>query len=80
VTRKKDVDWSDWKGHVEQPQHPFSKPLNPNLKKGADVAAQALATGQLPDMFGPPPPQPTNDQMFGHLVPSEEQVKKAEKD
>lgn len=31
-------------------------------------------------MMAPPPPQPTDEQMFGHLVPSEQMIKSAEQD
>jgi hypothetical protein len=46
-------------------------------KTGADVAKTALATGALPEL-NKSQRQPTNEELFGHLVVSEEQVKKAE--
>lgn len=42
--------------------------------KGADIAKMAaaqIATGQLPELVKAQP-QPTNEEMFGHLVVSEE--------
>lgn len=73
-----DVDWSDWTGTVKQKEHSLSAPLNPALKKGADVAADALS-GNLPVMQDCKK-QPTNEELFGHLVVSKEQLKKAEDD
>ncbi len=77
MARKMDVDWSDWKGHVEQPVHPLSRPLSKGIKTGADSAKEALTTGNLP-VIADAPPQPTNEQLFGHLVVTEEMAKKAE--
>lgn len=51
----------------------YEKPL----AKGADVVREALTTGQLPVM-GDTASQPTNAQMFGHLVVSPEALKKTE--
>jgi len=51
----------------------YEKPL----AKGADVVREALTTGQLPVM-GDTASQPTDAQMFGHLVVSPEALKKAE--
>jgi len=48
------------------------------LKKGADVAKEALTTGNLPIMSGSHQ-QPTDQEMFGHLVKSEQEIKAAEK-
>ena len=78
MARQKDVDWSDWKGTAVKPEHPMSRPLNPKLKKGIDVAAEALMTGHIPELLGSPPKQPTNEQLFGHLVVSEEMAKAKE--
>lgn len=44
---------------------------------GADVSREALVSGSLPDLT-PPSKQPTDEQMFGHLVKTEEQVRAAE--
>lgn len=78
MARQRDVDWSDWKGYAEQPEHRLSRPLDPSLKKGADVVREALSTGHLPETFGKPKPQPTNKELFGHLEVTEEMAKKAE--
>lgn len=74
MARQRDVDWSDWKGHVEQPVHPLSQPLNKNAKTGFDsinMGFNELAQSILRDR----PPQPTDEQMFGHLVVTEEMEK-----
>jgi|SRR5688500_7819581 len=74
-----ELDWSHLEkhGHIERCEHPLSAPLNlKKSAKGIDVVNQfsELANSIIRDT----PPQPTNEQMFGHLVPSEEQVRKAE--
>lgn len=49
--------------------------------KGADLVkmmAQQIATGSLPIAGPKPAPQPTNEQMFGHLVKSEEEIQATE--
>jgi hypothetical protein len=74
MTRKQDIDWSDWKGSVQPTEHPLSTPINPNFKKGADIVNDFLSTctqSILRDI----PKQPTNEQMFGHLVKTEAEVK-----
>ena len=76
---KKWVDWSDWKpGQVDS--DPMSRPLSKNIKTGADAVKEALTTGKLPDLFGPAPRQPTDQEMFGHLVVTEEMMKAREKE
>lgn len=77
MARQRDIDWSNWKGHVERIEHPLSKPLDPKLKKGADVVHEALSTGNLPVLLDAPP-QPTNEQLFGGGVVTEEMVKVAD--
>lgn len=71
------IDWGDWKPGQVQPEHPMSKILSKNIKNGADAAREVLTTGILPTMLDAPL-QPTNQQLFGHLVVSEEQMKKSE--
>jgi hypothetical protein len=74
MTRQRDIDWSDWKGSVQPTEHPLSAPVNPIFKKGADVVNEFLKTctkSILQDI----PKQPTNEQMFGHLVKTEAEVK-----
>ena len=50
---------------------PLAQSIAPpeSLSKGADVAREALTTGHLP-LLAPTPLQPTDEQMFGHLVSS----------
>jgi hypothetical protein len=80
MARKQDVDWSDWKGYIEKPESPLSKPLNASLKKGADLFKDPdVAFGNLPVMVEVKP-QPTNEQLFGHLVVSPEELKKKEEE
>lgn len=73
---KKWADWSNWNGKVDGAS---SEPLNKSFQKGAEVAKEALTTGNLP-ILRDAPPQPTNEQLFGHLVPTEETLKKNESD
>lgn len=78
MTRQRDIDWSDWNGQVKQNEHPLSKSVNTNLKKGADVVKEFLTTcasSILQDI----PKQPTNQEMFGHLVKTEAEIKAIEK-
>lgn len=75
---KKFPDWSNWNGKVEQPVHPLAKALDKNIKTGADAVRDALTKGELPVMIDAPK-QPTNEQMFGHLVVTQEQIKAQEK-
>lgn len=64
--------------HFEKAEEVMANQLA-NMMAGKKLFNQRLA-GQVP-LFGmEPPPQPTNEQMFGHLVPSEEQLQKAEYD
>jgi len=81
MARQRDVDWSDWNGKCSSPpEHPLSKPLDGRLRKGADVVKEALTTGNVPELFGKPKPQPTNEEMFGKFVVTEEMAKAAEKE
>ena len=68
-----------WGSHLPFPSANANMP-NIQPKTGDDVSAQQLADLMVgKNMLGvQPPPQPTNEQMFGHLVPSEAQLKKAE--
>ncbi len=81
----KDKKWNDWsdlmKGNVGQPAHPLHKPIEareplnktprPPMPSDAEIRAAILKDA---------PKQATDQQLFGHLVPSEEQVNKAERD
>ena len=77
-----ELDWSElMKGNVGEPEAAQSRPVQ--------------ARGPLNKMEKPPmpsdeeirkavlegaPQQPTDEQLFGHLVPTEEQVQKAERE
>ena len=65
--RSMEVDWSDWNGKVEQPEHPLSRPLNKSIKTGADSAAHALATGDVPVLIDAPK-QPTKEEEAEWLI------------
>lgn len=79
MARERDVDWSDWNGRAEEPEHPMSRPLDEGIKTGADAAAQALATGDIPVLVDAPK-QPTDEQLFGHLEVTQEQADAAHKE
>lgn len=77
-----ELDWSDlYKGNVGEPEDPKSQPLGytgPTLKKGEapprptnEQIAKAVLAGA--------PKQPTDEEMFGALVVSQEQIDAAEK-
>lgn len=76
-----ELDWTDlYKGETRLPEDSRSRPLGytgPTLKKGEiprkpsnEEIAKAILEGA--------PKQPTDEQMFGHLVVTEEQAKAAE--
>jgi hypothetical protein len=74
--------WPDWSelyktGHVEQSPEAeaLSKAITPG--KGADVISQQFNEALSKPMESVP--QPTNEQLFGHLVTSPEQLEKMEK-
>ncbi len=76
-----ELDWSSlMKGDVGEPEHPLSKLLGrsgPILKKGEiprKPTDEELRKAILSGAQG----QPSDQQLFGHLVPTEEQVKAAE--
>jgi hypothetical protein len=76
---KKFVDWSDWKPGQGQPEDPASQPLA-KTGKGKDVIVdqvRKILSGS--DKIDNPGKQPTNEQLFGHLVVSQEQLEKQEK-
>lgn len=80
---KKNAEGQPWVSHsgVPNADEELAKvnATNP-AKKAEDIMANQLANmmaGRA--MLGiQPPPQPTDEQMFGHLVPSEEEIQKAE--
>ena len=83
MARQRDVDWSDWKGKVDAPQSPLSKPLDPNLKKGGDLFKNSdVANGHLP-VLSDGPKQPTKAEAEAFVkarMPTEAEIAKAEYD
>ena len=78
MARKMDVDWSDWDGKCKMPPaHPLSKPLSKSVKNGADAINSTFAD-MAASIIRDAPKQPTDEQMFGHLVVSESMAKAAE--
>lgn len=80
MSEKQWPDWSDlMKGDVGEPAHPLSKPVKagPVLAKG-EVPRKPTDEEVRKAIMAGAPKQPTDQQMFGHLVVSEEQVKAAE--
>jgi hypothetical protein len=82
---KKNYEKLPWVSHSNVPNADAEvrnlQRTNP-VSKGEDALANQLSSVMAgKNMLGiKPPPQPTNEQMFGHLVPSEEQLQKAEHD
>lgn len=75
--------WNDWsdlmKGEVGEPAHPLSRPIDARgplnkMEKPPTPSNEEIAKAILDGA----PAQPTDEQLFGHLVPSEEMVKTAE--
>lgn len=63
---------------VESGEHAAANQLA-NLMLGKQMLGED-AHPVVKSMMAPPPPQPTDEQMFGHLVPTEQMVKAAEQD
>ena len=77
---KEFIDWSSFMaGERGEPEDPRSKPVTPGpvLKKGEIPRRPSDAEVREYIMKGAPK-QPTDEQLFGHLVPSEQQVQAAE--
>ena len=80
---KKFCDWEDlYKSGTVSQIHglskPLGKPLNePTLKKG-EVPRRPTDQEIRNEVLRNMPKQPTNKELFGHLVPSEETLKKAD--
>lgn len=77
MARERDIDWADWKGHVDNPQ--ADAPAS-SLKKGADAVKEALTTGRLP-ILQDAPKQPTKEEFEARvaaMLPSEEQIATSE--
>lgn len=65
---------------VQAPKKTGTVVINAYSQGDEDKArAQALGNMLLKKMQGPTARQPTDQELFGHLVPSEEQLKKAER-
>lgn len=74
---KQFCDWTDlYKGNVGQPEDPLSKSVESGT--GADILNKQFS--QLAKNTQEAAPQPTDEQLFGHLVVSEEEMKKRESD
>ena len=80
---KKNSEEQPWDRHAGVPNADAElakvQATNP-VNKAEDLMANQLANVMAGrSMLGiKPPPQPTDEQMFGHLVPSEEEIQKAE--
>lgn len=73
---KKNAETLPWVRHNEIPSTPKKEKV---LKKAEDLMANQLANLMAGrSMLGNTPKQPTDEEMFGHLVPKEEAIKKAE--
>lgn len=79
MTRKMDVDWSDWSGKVEQKSHQLSKPV-PTSTKGADVVSgfSELVKSIISDAQKTQPTKEQFEAAVAARMPSEKEVKEAE--
>lgn len=77
MARERDINWSDWKGHVNNPQ--VDSPAS-ELKKGIDAVKEALTTGNLPIIIDAPkqPSKAEFEARIAAMLPSEEQIVAAE--
>jgi hypothetical protein len=80
---KKFCDWTDlMKGKVGQPEDPLSRPLpstGPTLKKG-EVPYKPSDEEIRKAVLEGAPKQPTDQEMFGRYVVTQEEADKAQKD
>lgn len=82
--RQMEVDWSDWSGSSAAPEAAQSAPVERDCHKGGEhitkedlrkdgekiIAGARTGSGR----------QPTNDELFGHLVKPADDLEKMEKD
>jgi len=72
-----ELDWSDlYSGKVGEPEHPLSKPVTagPTLRKG-EVPRRPSDEEIRRVILSGAPPQPTDEQLFGGGVVTEEMAK-----
>lgn len=81
MSRKMDVDWSDWKGSANAPEHSLSRPVDVG-SKGADVAKDLnnLVKSIIEDGKKTQPTKEQFEAAIAARLPSEEQMKKAAND
>jgi hypothetical protein len=82
--RQTEVDWSDWNGSSVAPEDELSQPVERDCHKGGEhitkedlrkdgekiIAGARMGDGR----------QPTNEELFGHLVRPKEDLEKMEDD
>ena len=82
--REMEVDWSDWNGSSAQPEDPLSQPVGINPHHGGEhVTKEDLRKEGEKIIAGAkmgPGRQPTNEELFGHLVRPKEDLEKMEDD
>jgi hypothetical protein len=77
-----ELDWTDlMKGKVGQPEDPLSKPVQvgPRLKKG-EVPRRPSDKEIRDAILAGAPMQPTDEQLFGSLVKTQEEIDAAHKE
>jgi hypothetical protein len=86
VVDLKDKEWPDWSEFentgAREPEHSESKPLK-KTGKGADIIGEqfeAMVSDITQGFKQPGIRQPTDQELFGHLVVSEEELAKREAD
>ena len=82
--RQMDVDWSDWNGSSVAPEDPLSQPVERDCHKGGEsITKEDLRKDGEKIIAGAirgPGRQPTNQELFGHLVKPIEDLEKMEAD
>lgn len=80
MSRERDVDWGDWTGAVQKPVAPQSRPVQKNCQQGGEKVTQealrkeAMAIVKDAHSKNSPYRQPTDQELFGHLVQSQETI------
>ena len=82
--RQMDVSWDDWDGSSAAPEDPRSQPVGINPHHGGEhvTKSQLQAEGEkiIAGAHTGSGRQPTNEELFGHLVKPKEDLEKMESD
>ena len=82
--RQMDVDWSNWSGKCDNIEHSLSQPVERDCHKGGEHVTKDELRKEAEKIIQSarqgPLAQATDEQLFGHLVKSNEELEQMEKD